>query len=357
MFLTRTSPRTLSGRWRHAIGLRLRLLGLAALCGMMLPWFIFLLPRDGITSWVAALVLPWQWLYVAAGLLTTLVLATLSHHRADRWLPMATVIAAALVLITGYPDEHASPDAGQSVLTVISANVHFENADPGPLHTWASREHADLLLLHEASPAYRAALSEMGWTMLLDCSADSPFGFVAASARPLAGFEVLDGCDAGAPQLVMFRLNATGHTRWLALHTMPPVTSDDSATLNGLIEGLATRVPDDDPTVVLGDLNTTPWSPVLWRDRDWRRLSGPWPTWKHLLPLDHVLVRGSLAPATVSLGGYLGSDHRALLMRIATRTTHDTASRDRRRTTRVAQVSSREPLDTRFASSPARPGR
>jgi endonuclease/exonuclease/phosphatase (EEP) superfamily protein YafD len=72
--------------------------------------------------------------------------------------------------------------------------------------------------------------------------------------------------------------------------------------------------------IVVGDFNTTPWSPCfqdLLAAAGLRNATlghgyiGTWPTWfwPALIPIDHVLLKGPLAATTVGRGPAIGSDH------------------------------------------------
>jgi endonuclease/exonuclease/phosphatase (EEP) superfamily protein YafD len=72
------------------------------------------------------------------------------------------------------------------------------------------------------------------------------------------------------------------------------------------------------PTLVVGDLNATPWSSAfkglgLKRAGD---LTGTWPAALGAfgLPLDHVLVSTHWSVAAAHVHGGLGSDHLALIV-------------------------------------------
>ena len=76
--------------------------------------------------------------------------------------------------------------------------------------------------------------------------------------------------------------------------------------------------------IVVGDLNTSPWSPHF---RDLLTATGlrnaaaghgwipTWPTWfwPALIPIDHVLVRGPLGVEDLERGPDVGSDHYPLI--------------------------------------------
>ena len=77
------------------------------------------------------------------------------------------------------------------------------------------------------------------------------------------------------------------------------------------------------PVILLGDFNTTPWSPAyrkLVADTELGSASGgriaTWPVWMAPLrvPIDHILVRGPVTVLEAERGPDLGSDHFPVLV-------------------------------------------
>jgi endonuclease/exonuclease/phosphatase (EEP) superfamily protein YafD len=84
------------------------------------------------------------------------------------------------------------------------------------------------------------------------------------------------------------------------------------------------------PIVLLGDLNTTPWSPIYrqfiedsgLRDaRDGFGLLSSWPTGNPplLIPIDHALVSQQIVVHNLYLGPDVGSDHYPLILDFSVR--------------------------------------
>jgi len=84
----------------------------------------------------------------------------------------------------------------------------------------------------------------------------------------------------------------------------------------------------NDPVILIGDLNTTPWSPMFRRLihrsglHDARRGFGILPTWNTkfapiMIPIDHCLVSDNIAVADFALGPAIHSDHLPLIVDLA----------------------------------------
>lgn len=118
--------------------------------------------------------------------------------------------------------------------------------------------------------------------------------------------------------------------RFAGVHTLPPISAEDSALRNahlGAVRDWVLQQPDT-PTVVLGDLNVTifsPWLAGFLRDahlHDTAKGFGLRPTWMVVFPpaaiaIDQILTSRHLAATARRLGPALGSDHRALIVQFA----------------------------------------
>jgi endonuclease/exonuclease/phosphatase (EEP) superfamily protein YafD len=104
-------------------------------------------------------------------------------------------------------------------------------------------------------------------------------------------------------------------------HPLPPGSAEYSRLRNDQLRALAAKVRESNvPTIVLGDLNATPWSPYfrellrasgLRNTSQGRGLYGSWPAGLPIgrIPLDHCLVSPSLHVMDKQLGPQVGSDH------------------------------------------------
>ena len=304
-----------------------RLLALGCVGVLALPLLFRVLPPvesapGSALLWLLDLAAHWQWLF--ALLLVVLCIAIgWAAHRDRRW--WALVPLAAAPLWTASP---VLPDAGAKAtpeLTVVVANVHAGNRDARPLLDWLATAPADVVVLLELSPAYADALAGAApdyphRELLPD---DSPFGIGLLSRRPLAGFETHASAD-DIPFLLAMLDTPQGQARLIAVHPMPPLQPHWRRERDLLLE-VAARDSRELPTLVVGDLNATPWSTALLspRTRDLRRTTGFAPTWRPFggrwfgLPIDHVLASPHWQRVHAERGPDIGSDH--LPVRVALR--------------------------------------
>ncbi len=304
-----------------------RLLALGCVVALALPLLFRHLPSDGESAWSTMLWLldlaaHWQWLF-AILLVVLCAIIGLVAHRDRRW--WALIPLAAMPIWTASP---AIEDAGKNEraeLSVVVANVHAGYRDPRPLLDWLKEHPADVVVLLELTPAYAEALTAVSTDyphreFLPD---DSPFGIGLLSRRPLAGFEAHASAD-NIPFLLATLDTPSGQARLIAVHPMPPLAPHWRRERDLLLE-LAARDSEAVPTLVVGDLNATPWSTALLspRMRNLRRTSGFAPTWRPFgggffgLPLDHVLASPHWRRVDTQRGPDIGSDH--LPIRVALR--------------------------------------
>jgi endonuclease/exonuclease/phosphatase (EEP) superfamily protein YafD len=211
-------------------------------------------------------------------------------------------------------------------LRVASANVwDEENPTPEKLLEFAQAARPDLLLVVDAqSSRWREVLAGLGglypyrapqdWREGAPVILFSRLPIVAAREKPMAG---------RAPRLVSEVEIGGRKLAIVGVHPSSPSPNGprNSRLRNRQLDDIAAglgRV--DQPVIVLGDFNTTPWSPHF-RDlvdetglrnaADGQGWIGTWPSWfwPARIPIDHVLLRGPLGVASFRRGPFIGSDH------------------------------------------------
>ena len=122
-----------------------------------------------------------------------------------------------------------------------------------------------------------------------------------------------------------FKFNGKKFTLFGA-HLIAPISSSLSKIRNKEMTALTQKIQQiNQPTVLLGDLNTTPWSPFF---RDFIQKTGlketrkglglypTWPTWHFSMqiPIDHSLTSNGIIVHSFRLGPDIGSDHFPLIL-------------------------------------------
>lgn len=270
-----------------------------------------------------------QWLASAVGL--GLLMCWLRR-------PVLAVAALALALphvtplLQGMHPAMAATTCGPVALRVITANLRYGNHEHGRFLEWLNSHPADVVLLQEVTAAWAGALQQTAaeYPNRGIMAREDPYGMAVLSRWPLRA-EPVDLAGDSRPSLLVTVGSGAGELRLLAMHTRWPI----SPRLHGLRDRALDRAAglmrgNAVPTVLVGDLNLTPYAPRFaqllrasgLRDalaqRTWRAtwLAGFWPL---ALPIDHVLVPPEACVAEVEIGPEFGSDHRPVLVALSWR--------------------------------------
>lgn len=283
----------------------------------------------------------WHWLLdlcahfraqyaLALALGVGLALATRAR-RAALYLGAISLLNAALWLGASGPMAPDRPTLPGSDWRLLLVNVHVGNPDLAPLLALIEREHPDLVAILELSPAARAALAPLDarYPVRLSEPRTDPFGIGVWTRLPAAEVELLASQPLQHPTLRV-RFAAPGAANLWISHPFPPLGARAAHWRDQQLGELADWLSGDPGALLLGDLNTTPWS-AAYRElrtradlRDARAGYFPWPTWYAgglasvmALPIDHVLVGHDWQVLDYRVGPDIGSDHRPVLVRLA----------------------------------------
>ena len=214
-------------------------------------------------------------------------------------------------------------------LRLMLINMDWANRNYPAVTKAIAEAGADIIVLQEFTPEWRDHVQD-------DLSAEYPYyepitrplgaGMALFSRYSLTGVEVLI-LDASTHVAVLARVNVDGTmVTMLALHPPAPVQSEKFANRSRQFNEAALLMRSiSGPKVLIGDLNTTMWSPYfreLVKDsglRDARLGFGLQPSWPMPLPalfqipIDHCLVSDDIEVSAVRTGGTIGSDHRPLI--------------------------------------------
>jgi endonuclease/exonuclease/phosphatase (EEP) superfamily protein YafD len=224
----------------------------------------------------------------------------------------------------------AAMAAAGTPLRVASANVLASNPTPEKVIDFVKASGADLVILVEAgSKNWQKVLA----TIAEDYPYRAPDGWskwapiVLFSRYPILRETSVRSPQGGTPHLLA-KIGLGEHTLTVVgVHPQSPSLEEarDSRRRNrqlvhiaGVVSAVEGRV------IVAGDFNISPWSPHF-RDlvaatslRDAAEGHGwiaTWPRWfwPAQVPIDHILVRGPVAVASIARGASTGSDHYPLV--------------------------------------------
>lgn len=224
--------------------------------------------------------------------------------------------------------------AGPPLLRLTTANVLTANRRFADITTELLRSESDVIAILELSPDLQQHLkTDHEFSTRFPHSRTLPsaggnfgIGLYAQHAFEDAKLDYFN--DAGIHSVIATLRRDHQLVRIIATHTFPPVGQGAFEHRNKHLQLLADRVHEcrqqspDQPVIVMGDLNITPWSPIF---RDFERAAGVTsaayghsvrPTWFRFnsfafgLVLDHLLATPDLSCTNYTIGPHVGSDHR-----------------------------------------------
>ena len=218
-------------------------------------------------------------------------------------------LTVALTVWTLWPPVLDPPD--RAATRVIWYNVNLNNRDAAGESARLIAENADIIALAEIQ------LRDPGWQALRQhyphgCAHEdsSPFALAVFAREPLAACDIFFPAEYPAIRAVL----PDGRVLYAA-HPPPPINADLARARIAYLRHLADRLAIENSALLVGDLNSSPYSPhyrALLRDADLRATTrNILPTWLPLgLNLDHALVRHGQAHSSAL--PWHTSDHRPL---------------------------------------------
>lgn len=313
------------------LSLRVRPLGLL-LSGVLIAGLLTLCGSFGRYSWLLELTTHFRLQYLFFLLPATVFLiywkavwqATICGALAI--LNLIPVAALFLPAKSPLPSTHpASPP-----LKVLLLNVHTSNTHHDSVTELIQEEDPDIVVLEEVDSIWDEALSSLSakFPHKLVQTRDDNFGILLMSKFPMQSSKILTLDESHVPSiLAAYSISGMNFTI-LATHPLPPSGKRNLVIRNEHLGKLANLVSElDGPTLLLGDLNTTPWSPYfhdLLKHTGLRNSSqgrGPFPSWPATLwpplriPIDHCLYTGDLEILEKHLGKSVYSDHLPVVIR------------------------------------------
>jgi endonuclease/exonuclease/phosphatase (EEP) superfamily protein YafD len=223
------------------------------------------------------------------------------------------------------------PEARASNVNIrlMQANVLWSNSNYAALLEAVHEAHPDILVLQEFTEKWLdqtpGFISEYPHYKTVPRPGGA--GMALFSRYPLEDVSILT-LDASTHTALLAKVNIQGTAvSLLALHPPTPVRTDKFLNRNRqFTEAASILRAARGPRLLIGDLNTTMWSPYftrLVRDsglRDARLGFGLRPSWPLplpaflQLPIDHCLVSDEVSVEGISTGRRTGSDHRPLIV-------------------------------------------
>jgi endonuclease/exonuclease/phosphatase (EEP) superfamily protein YafD len=242
----------------------------------------------------------------------------------------STAVLAAVALVHGWAIKDlwvgGSAEAGfdGTPVRVASANVRKRNPAPEEVLNFVRDSDADVMVLVDArGKRWRDVL----WAIGADYLYRAPEGWrdgaqvILFSRYPIVRDAVIRSPQGRRPYLAA-SLALDDHRLTVVDASSPSPTDPSDTRQRNLQLGYLANIVEgaEGPMIVVGDFNTTPWSPHF---RDFVATAGlrnaanghgyiaTWPRrfWPAQIPIDHILVKGPVAVAKMGRGPSVGSDH------------------------------------------------
>lgn len=219
-------------------------------------------------------------------------------------------------------------------LKIVSLNINSQNKNFELIQNYLKNYEPDIVFLIELSPNMGSQLSSLKsdypyGSAVMD---EGPFGIGIISKVPLQNTEV-HRQDISQIPFISSQIQMSGSSiNIIAVHPFPPLDSEGTQLRNTYLNQLSKFVQKNNtPTILCGDLNTTPWSYQIKKMVSETELeithgNGVIPTWPSALPflripIDYCLTSKTIRVYNYSRGPYLGSDHFPFQMEVDLQTT------------------------------------
>jgi len=244
------------------------------------------------------------------------------HHWATVFAGFA-LLNISLLMPRFLPSVEAAVSDDAPVFRVLLANINSEHRHPEAVRHAIADEDPDFILLLEITPWMLEQLADLadGYPYWVAEPREDNFGIALFSRQPLLKTEILRFGPAKLPSILAEFPSSGQRFTLLGTHPTPPVSAELTQYRNEQLAMLAQRARQaDQPLLLLGDLNLSPWSAWfnqllansgLQDSANGRGIQPTWPAgWPPLwIPIDHALFSEGIQIQRRAVGQNLGWDH------------------------------------------------
>jgi endonuclease/exonuclease/phosphatase (EEP) superfamily protein YafD len=284
------------------------------------------LPRAAPSHWAIDLLAHFPVQIAIAAFFVVMLLLLLRRPKLAIF-PLLVLIANAWPAAALYfPTDGA--EAEGATYRVVSANVLARNRNYAALIDFIRVADPDFFFVLEMNGDWLEAVRELEgrYPYSVVAPREDNFGIGLFSRAPITRREIHMTPEAEVPSIVATLALGEGELTVIGTHPVPPMSRERAYLRNlqlGEIGRVAAELPE--PTILVGDLNVTSWSPHFagllkqTQLRDARRGYGIQPSWPNFpwplrIPIDHTLVSHDIRVADRSLGPDIGSDHLPVIL-------------------------------------------
>lgn len=289
----------------------------------------------GHSSWLFDLTshFPLQYLVIQA-----IALGLICKRRSGRWRLASLALILPIAFNAYRVGSYYWPDAQKPMLPkqsprvkILQVNVLVSNQNYKSVSRLLRETPADVISLQEITRPWFRHLQQTGvFSRFPYQVVHLESGTLLASRKPLKDSRIIlipnnrpgDFLHQGKGSILLSTLQLGSRpVSLIALHPPIPLTSFHATQYTRYLQALQTAQPSLKPDkILIGDLNTTPWSENYRKYRrilnlqDMRAHQGFNPTWNvylpiFLIPIDHILASTTFVSVEQKLGPLTGSDH------------------------------------------------
>jgi endonuclease/exonuclease/phosphatase (EEP) superfamily protein YafD len=253
------------------------------------------------------------------------------------WLALYAFVTVALNLVMVVPwylpPPQALLDQPYAPVKLLFANVESANRNVAAFLGLVREETPDVVIIQEATERWIDHLHVLaaGFPYATALPRPRGGGIALYSRLPVERFDVVAlGWERMPGLLARLRLRG-GVLSVVTVHPRPPLRRHDFRQRNAQLRDAAAIVQSvPAPKILVGDLNTSLWSPYyaqlvrhsgLYNARQGFGVRPTWPAWMPwpflMIPIDHCLVSPDIRVRTMRTGRDIGSDHLPLIVDMA----------------------------------------
>lgn len=213
------------------------------------------------------------------------------------------------------------PVATEQPARAMLMNLNAANGNTARVLAAIQSADPDLILLEEVTPKWSEELSELDYPHRISNVRNDCFGIMLLSKYPLSKTNIVFIGTAGVPTLTANVHLPQGEISLIGTHPVPPISASYSKHRNAQLAELPRlSAAQNKPVLLVGDLNTSPWSghfarllkdSGLGNSMDHFGFQPSWPANSRLLriPIDHILHSPGIQIHHRVVGPGVGSDH------------------------------------------------
>ncbi len=214
-------------------------------------------------------------------------------------------------------------------LNVFFANLNSQNKDHQHLLEYLQQNQPEYVLLVEVNSLWAKEIKTIKnlYPYSKAIIQEGNFGMAVLSKNPLKIKKVLVDKENMVPAMLLTSQSSKSQLNIVLLHAFPPIGSYGTISRDQYLKTISKEIFElKSPTLVCGDFNTTPWTPIFRKflkgsnlklNRH-RRTPNTWPSFFFFpsIPIDHCLSK-KLDIISYRRGPKIGSDHWPLLLKIS----------------------------------------